>query len=99
MTAPLRRHLLNHEIAIEARRIAHEGTFTCKGEFNGTDHNDEHNRRCNALKREIENLAMAIKLAGLQRSIRNEQGNGTVRTREGDSHPRGLRVDREGQGG
>ena len=67
MTAPLRRFLLNHEIAVEARRIAHAATKTCHYEFaEGTDNNDEHTKNCNTLKHAIETLALQIKLASLQ---------------------------------
>lgn len=66
MTAPMRRYLLNKQRAIEARRIAHAATKTCKFAFNGTDHDDEHTKNCNMLKREIETFAMSIKLAGQQ---------------------------------
>jgi hypothetical protein len=67
MTAPLRRFLLNQEIAVEARRIAHAATKTCHYEFaEGTDNNDEHTKNCNQLKHDIEMLAKQIKLASLQ---------------------------------
>ena len=68
MTAPLRRFLLNRQIAIEARRIAHQATRTCRNPYiDGTDHDDEHTKNCNTLKRKVEELALQVKLAGLQR--------------------------------
>jgi hypothetical protein len=66
MTAPMRRYLLNKQIAIESRRIAHVATKTCKFAFDGTDHDDEHTGNCNKLKRAIETLALQVKLAALQ---------------------------------
>jgi hypothetical protein len=74
MTAPLRRFLLNHEIAVEARRIAHAATKTCHYEYaEGTDNNDEHTKNCNTLKQAIELLAMQIKLASLQRQVKHHE--------------------------
>jgi len=70
MTAPLRRYLLNRQIASEARRIAHTATKTCKVAFDGSDHDDEHTKNCNLLKREIEALVMHVKLAALQSPVR-----------------------------
>jgi hypothetical protein len=73
MTAPLRRYLLNHEIAIEARRIAHFATKTCcRHDVSGLppDNDDEHTKNCNELKRQIMALAMNIKLAALQAPVR-----------------------------
>jgi hypothetical protein len=70
MTAPMRRYLLNRQIAGEARRIAHAATKTCKVAFDGSDHDDEHTKNCNGLKREIEAFAMNVKLAALQSPLR-----------------------------
>ena len=69
MTAPMRRFLLNRQIALEARRIAHAATKTCRNDEyrpGGSDHDDEHTPRCNTLKRAIETLALQIKLAAVQ---------------------------------
>ena len=68
MTEPMRRFLLNRQIALEARRIAHAATKTCRSPHisEGKDYHDEHTRKCNALKAEIEALALNVKLAGLQ---------------------------------
>jgi len=71
MTAPMRRYLLNREIAIESRRIAHRATKTCRIAYDGTDHNDEHTKNCNTLKSEIEALVMSVKLAALQAPLRS----------------------------
>jgi hypothetical protein len=73
MTAPKRQFLLNRQIAVEARRIAHKATKTCKIMFDRTDHDDEHTKNCNALKREIEKLALQVKLASLQAPQRDER--------------------------
>jgi len=71
MTPPLRRYLLNREIASEARRIAHAATKTCTLRYpTAPDFDDEHTKNCNCLKREIEALALNVKLAGLQSRIR-----------------------------
>jgi hypothetical protein len=78
MTAPMRRRLLNREIAIEARRIAHAATLTCcnrrNAEYSGSDYDDEHTRRCNELKRQIETLAIEVKLASLQPPAKQQPG-------------------------
>lgn len=70
MTAPLRRYLLNHEIKLAARRIAHAWTKTCKYQGDDiekvSDVDDEHTRNCNAMTREIEALAMHVKMAAVQ---------------------------------
>lgn len=93
MTYPQRRFLLNKQIAMEARRIAHAATKTCKfqprpkvpgddeeeqqtlaGALDGvTDADVEHTRTCNKLKREIELLALNVKLAATQPPLRREQ--------------------------
>lgn len=65
MTAPLRRSLLNAEIAHQARRIAHRWTRTCRGENLPSD-SAYHTTHCNALFEEIVELAVSVKLAGLQ---------------------------------
>jgi hypothetical protein len=62
---PLRPFLLNEQIAVQARKIAHGATPTCRGELT-PNHNDHHTLKCNKLKGEIEELARQIKLAGLQ---------------------------------
>jgi hypothetical protein len=90
MAAPMRTFLLNRQIAIEARRIAHDHTATCK--FTPKDSNllgdfeDEHTKRCNALKREIEKLALQIKLAGLQAPRKRSEGSEEMRS-AADSDP------------
>jgi len=81
MTKPLRQFLLNEQIAIEARRIAHEHTRRCndcrrrdklvaRGDLQAGEPvpNLEtwHTPSCNKLKLEIENLCLQVKLAGLQ---------------------------------
>jgi hypothetical protein len=65
MTAPLRRVLLNNEISLEARRIAHAATSTCKGDL-VPNSDDYHSRNCNRLKEQIEQLCLQIKCARLQ---------------------------------
>jgi hypothetical protein len=65
----LRRSLLNHEISLQARIIAHETTKSCHGE-NLPDHPDHHTPKCNKLKARIEDMALQVKLAGLQREAR-----------------------------
>lgn len=64
MTAPLRRYLLNRQIAIESRRIACAATKTCKGGNN--DDKDDHTKNCNTLKLQIETLVLNVKLASMQ---------------------------------
>jgi hypothetical protein len=65
MTPPLRQSLLNEQISIEARRIAHAATRTCKGD--GTPNSPEyHSKNCNHLKERIEKLCLQIKCAALQ---------------------------------
>jgi hypothetical protein len=67
VTKPLRPWLLNHQIGVEARRIAHAATKTCRYQSDGgTDRDDEHTRNCNWLKHEIEALAKHVKLASMQ---------------------------------
>jgi hypothetical protein len=63
MTSPLRRLLLNAEIAREARRIAHTWTPTCQGE-DLPDGDEHHTSHCNLLKFEVELLARIVKRAG-----------------------------------
>ena len=65
MTPPQRRAMLNEHIESEARRIAHCWTTTCQGDEQPPD-DEHHTNRCNALKAEIVQLAMNIKLARLQ---------------------------------
>ena len=68
MTKPLRRSLLNEEIAVEARRIAHAYTHTCRGaELPG---NCEYHT--NQLFQEIVELAIGVKLAREQPPARRE---------------------------
>ena len=70
MTSPQRRAMLNAHIDSEARRIAHTWTTTCKGDplthDLPPDDDEWHTNRCNALKAEIVQLAMNVKLARLQ---------------------------------
>src|SRR5262245_17259930 len=84
---PLRRFLLNEQIKLEARRIAHEHTRTCanKRKDSGPLPNldDYHTKNCNALTREITALCMQIKLAGTQPPIdRREDGPAIFDTME-----------------
>ena len=79
MTKPLRRFLLNEQIAREARRIAHAATEKCNnekrlealgvtdGKLPGTD--EWHTPACNALQKQIEILALQVKLSGVQPPI------------------------------
>jgi len=84
MTKPLRRFLLNEQIAIEARRIAHEHTRRCndsrrydklvaRGDLQAGEPvpnlDTWHTPSCTKLKLEIENLALQVKLAGIQPAI------------------------------
>ena len=68
---PLRPFLLNEQISLAARRIAHETILTCKGKMlpNLDAH---HTPKCNHLKREIEELVLGVKVASLQPAPRNE---------------------------
>jgi hypothetical protein len=69
MTHPLRTFMLNEQITIEARRIAHEHTPTCNKREPEVFHLDEcHTKKCNALKKQIEELALQVKLACMQPS-------------------------------
>jgi hypothetical protein len=63
--------LLNTQIALRARQIAHEATRTCKGELLPPD-DDHHTPKCNKLKHEIEDLCRLIKLASHQGERREE---------------------------
>jgi len=74
MTEPLRRFLLNREIAMEARRTAPSATKGSSGHVHGVPPDDdyEHTPKCNALKYKIEEFALQVKLAGLQRAIKRE---------------------------
>jgi len=70
MTNPMRAFLLNAQISSEARRIAHMATLSCNGVPAEMANRDEyHTAKCNALKREIETLALQVKLATIQRSV------------------------------
>lgn len=60
MTAPLRQFLLNDQIALAARTIAHKWTQTCKGGSQPIG-NEHHTPNCNALTRAIEQLALIVK--------------------------------------
>jgi ribosomal protein L9 len=83
MTKPMRSFLLNRQIALEARRIAHAATKTCK--LSDGDREDEHTAKCNKLKREIETLALQIKLAGMQQPMKTRvQGTCEERAEVGD---------------
>ncbi len=63
--------LLNAQIAMRARQIAHEATRTCKGTV--VPYDDEHHTpKCNKLKHEIEDLCRLIKLASHQGEVRRE---------------------------
>lgn len=65
MTVPLRPSLLNEQISMEARRIAHAATATCRGDF-VPNSDDYHSPNCNKLKRQIEELCLQIKYARSQ---------------------------------
>jgi len=68
MTRPLRPYMLNKQIALEARKIAHAFTGTCRfASDDGTDIDEEHTLKCNTLKHRIEELALNVKLAAVQR--------------------------------
>lgn len=69
MTKPLRRALLNAEISLEARRIAHAATRSCKWD-NMPNDNNCHTPKCNLLKLQIENLVLTVKFAEKQPSER-----------------------------
>jgi hypothetical protein len=76
MTAPLRRFLLNREISVEARRIAHFATKTCcRHDVFGVprDDDNDHTKNCNALKHQIETFVINVKLAGQQRRQQRRQ--------------------------
>jgi len=62
---PLPLFLLNEQISLRARTIAHQATNTCQGKLL-PNQNDNHTPRCNKLKEQIEELALQVKLAGLQ---------------------------------
>jgi hypothetical protein len=65
MTPPLRQSLLNEQISLQARRIAHQATHTCKGD-SAPNESVYHTKNCNTLKEQIENLGLQIKLAATQ---------------------------------
>ena len=71
MTKPMRRALLNDQISLAARKIAHDVTRTCRGELLP---NAEacHTLKCNTLKLKIENLVLTVKFAEKQPSERPE---------------------------
>lgn len=74
MSPPLRRALLNAEISLEARRIAHEATKSCnKNNDLLPNENDSHTGKCNKLKAEIEGLAWVVKVATLQPPLKREE--------------------------
>jgi hypothetical protein len=76
MTAPLRRYLLNREISVEARRIAHFATKTCcRHDVFGVprDDDDDHTKNCNLLKHQILAFVMNVKLASQQRRRQEER--------------------------
>jgi hypothetical protein len=73
MTHRLRPSLLNQQIAMEARRIAHAHTHTCTyqpDDLSVFSRDEYHTRKCNLLKKQIENLALHVKLAGMQPPIK-----------------------------
>jgi len=82
MTKPLRTFLLNEQISIEARKIAHKACGTCpsraamiRADASGLggkvddlpNHDEWHSPTCNKLKSAIEALCLNIKLAASQR--------------------------------
>jgi hypothetical protein len=76
VTAPLRRYLLNREISVEARRIAHFATKTCcRHDVFGVprDDDDDHTKNCNLLKHQIVTFVMNVKLASQQRRRQEER--------------------------
>jgi hypothetical protein len=80
MVNPLRPFLLNRQIAMEARKIAHEAIKTCKPRPSDeipepaiTGDDDDHTKNCNALTRRITELALQVKLASMQPSMRRER--------------------------
>ena len=83
MTAPQRPFLLNRQIAIAARDIAHRAMNSCKGRHEDGYRDDEHNAACNMLKRQIEELALNVKLASLQPS-NGVRGDAARSRSEGD---------------
>jgi hypothetical protein len=62
---PLRPLLLNWQISLRAREIAHAAIDTCKGELL-PNVDDNHTPNCNRLKKQIEEFALQVKLARLQ---------------------------------
>lgn len=85
MTKPLRTFLLNEQISIEARKIAHEMASACPSraakmkadssgfgvQIDNLPNKDEwHSPACNKLKAAIEALCLNIKLAATQRPER-----------------------------
>jgi hypothetical protein len=81
MVHPLRPFLLNRQIATEARRIAHAAIKTCRPRptdevpepaLNSAD--NEHTKNCNALTHAITELALQVKVAGLQPPSRPQVG-------------------------
>lgn len=74
MSPPLRRALLNAEISLQARKIAHEATKSCnKNNSLLPNENDHHTRKCNELKTEIEGLAWVVKVSALQPPLKREE--------------------------
>lgn len=65
MIAPLRPALLNWQISLRAREIAHDATRTCHSDVQPLG-DDYHTSCCNRLKRQIEELVFQVKLARLQ---------------------------------
>ena len=68
----MRPALLNEQISIEARLIAHEATRTCKYK-DLPNEEASHTPNCNRLKHAIEDLALQVKLAREQPPISMEQ--------------------------
>jgi hypothetical protein len=89
MTQPLRKPLLNAQIALEARAIAHRFTRSCLRfdvlRTTTSSDDDDHTKACNDLKRQIQDLAMGVKLATLQgHSFRHSKA---IKKGAGDEDP------------
>jgi hypothetical protein len=89
MVNPLRPYLLNRQIEIEARKIAHAATKTCKPRPTDDEpepvisaDDDEHTKNCNSLTRAIVELAKNVKLASLQPSLPRPKGEHDEHTEE-----------------
>lgn len=81
MTKPLRKYLLNEQIAIEAREIACRFTRTCgRLDLVNSSADDEHTKTCNELMHAITMLAMQVKLAALQKQGKTDDDRRDKRT-------------------